>query len=115
MFSVGACRGVGEAPAVGFAPQAEGELQVPGVLAAAVDGCQHAAAAGEGGVVAVDGHLQLLGLAAVVVQRAVGDGLQILLAVLPRARHMHQIEVVGKHGSQRGGVLRNHRAVHPLI
>ena len=69
-------------PAAVLLAETEGKLQAPGVLAATVDGCQHAAAACEGGVVAVDGDVELLGLAAVVVQRAVGDGLQILLAVL---------------------------------
>lgn len=110
-----ACRGVGELPAAVLLAETEGELQAPGVLAATVNGCQHTTAACEGGAVAVDGDVELLGLATVVVQSAVSNSLQILLAVLPCAGHMHKVEVVGEHRPQGGGVFLDHRAVHPLV
>lgn len=112
---ISACCGEGELPVAVLLTEAEGELEAPGVAAAAEDGGGDAAASGEGGVVAAKLHVELFSGGAIVVQRAVEDGVDILLLRLPHAGHVDEHEVVGDDAAERRAVLLYHRTVHQLI
>ena len=75
----------------------------------------HTAATCEGGTGAINLDIHLLMFCRIVVQRAVGNGLDIDGLRLAHPRHVGQHELVGMNQVERRRVLGYHRPVHLLV
>ena len=90
----------------------ERELQVPGMTATSEDSCIHMAMTYESGTVTIDLNIHLLMLCRIIVQRSVGNSLDISLLWLAHTRHVSQHKLIGMNAIQRCCVLGNHCLVH---
>lgn len=95
--------------------QVEQQLQPPGVTATAEHGRRHAASPPKDGFVAVHGDVKVFRFCTIIVERAVHDVADVLLARLPHTGHMYQNEIWGVHLAQHVSILGYHRLVHTLV
>ena len=92
--------------------ETETELQGPGVASATEHRRRHAASPGQRGAVALHGDLRLLVHRRVVVERAVGDGIEVLPLRLPHTGHVDKHKVVGVNPAEGRRIFGHHGIVH---